>query len=121
MPAVRIAFERLLHHECQAIKTPAHVGVAGRQPHSRAARDRDHRRRLPFESAFISAATVAASTAPVIRIRPPVGNSISITPVVSGAGGGDSTPGSDKTATGGNADGDAGRPSTCPPRKNITL
>src|SRR5436190_9517973 len=80
MPAVRIALERLLYHQCQAIKALAHVGVAGRQPDPRAARDRDHRRRLPFASAFISADTVAASTAPVIRIRPPPANSISITP-----------------------------------------
>src|SRR5437660_138517 len=116
MPAVRIAFERLLHHECQAIKTPAHVGVAGRQPDPRAARDRDHRRRLPFESAFISADTVDASTAPVIRIRPPPANSISITPAVSGIGG--ATPGSRNTATGENAGGGAGRHNSCRQRNN---
>jgi hypothetical protein len=57
--------------------------MAGRQPNPRAARHRDHRRRLPFASAFISAATVGASTGPVIRIRPPVANSISITPALS--------------------------------------
>src|SRR3954465_7251861 len=84
MPAVRVVPQRLLHHECQAIKTFAHVGVAARQPDPGAARDRDHRRRFPLESAFISADTVEASTAPVIRIRPPPANSISITPMVSG-------------------------------------
>jgi hypothetical protein len=61
--------------------------MAGRQPNPRAARHRDHRRRLPFTSAFISAATVSTSTAPVIRIRPPVANSISITPALSATGG----------------------------------
>src|SRR5438552_12657842 len=84
MLAVRIALERLLHHQRQAIKTLAHVGVAGRQPDPRAARDRDHRRRLPFASAFINADTVEPSTGPVIRIRPPPANSISITPARSG-------------------------------------
>jgi hypothetical protein len=43
-----------------------------------AARDRDHRSRLLFAEAFISVATVEASTGPVIRIQPPVANSISI-------------------------------------------
>jgi hypothetical protein len=42
--------------------------VAGRKPNSRIARHRDHRRRLPFANAFISAVTAGASTAPVIRI-----------------------------------------------------
>jgi hypothetical protein len=32
--------------------------MSSRQPHARAARDRDHRRRLPFANAFISAVTV---------------------------------------------------------------
>src|SRR5579863_4907838 len=84
--AVRIMPQCLLHHQGQAIKSLAHVGVAGCQPNSRTARDRDHRRRLPFASAFISAATVGASTAPVIRIRPPAANSISITPARSATG-----------------------------------
>src|ERR1700733_7243687 len=84
MSAMRIAPQRLLDHQRQAIKTLAHVGVAGRQPNPRAARHRNHRRRLPFASAFISADTVQASTAPVIRIRPPPANSISITPARSG-------------------------------------
>src|SRR6266567_2989164 len=86
MATVRIALERLLHQQRQAIKTLTHVGMAARQPNSRASRDRDHRRRLLFASALISADTVDASTAPVIRIRPPVANSISITPALSMAG-----------------------------------
>jgi len=50
------------------------------------ARIEEHRRRLLFASAFISADTVNASTGPVIRIRPPVANSISITSALSGKG-----------------------------------
>jgi hypothetical protein len=59
------------------------MGMAGRQPDPRAARHRDHRRRLRFANAFIGAVTFGASTAPVIRIHPPVANSISITPALS--------------------------------------
>src|SRR5438067_4502302 len=99
MPAVWVALEGLLDQERQAIKTLAHVGVAGRQPDPRAARDRDHRRRLLLASTFISADTVRASTGPVIRIRPPVASSISITPARS-AGGTDTAPDSGVTATG---------------------
>jgi hypothetical protein len=73
---------------------------------------------LPFDSAFISADTVEASTAPVIRIRPPPTNSISITPAVAGEASGDATSGSGKTATGENARGDAGRHSSCRQRNN---
>src|SRR6185295_14272248 len=65
MPAMRIEFERLLHQQCQPIKTLAHIRVASRQPDPRAAGDRDHRRRLPFARACISAVTVRASTGPV--------------------------------------------------------
>jgi hypothetical protein len=80
LPAMRIALQLLLHHQGQAIKAFAHVSVTGCQPHLDATRDRDHRCRLFFVSALISADTVEASTAPVIRIRPPAANSISITP-----------------------------------------
>ena len=62
---------------------------------------RDHRRRLPFANAFISAVTVGASTAPVIRIRPPVANSISITPALSATGATDAASGSGVIATAG--------------------
>src|SRR5262249_51346706 len=87
MPAMRIAPERLLHQQRQAIKSLAHIGMTGRQPDPRAARDRNHRARSPFASAFISADTVRASTGPVIRIRPPVATSISIVPAGSGTAG----------------------------------
>jgi hypothetical protein len=51
-------------------------------------------------------------------IRPPPANSISITPPVSGKGGGDPTPGSGNIATGENAGGDADRHSSCRQRNN---
>src|SRR5712691_8340266 len=104
MPAVRIALERLLHRQRQAVEAAPHVGMAARQPNSRASRDRDHRRRLLFASAFISADTVDALTGPVIRIRPPVANSSSMTPARSGDGV-DTVPGSGVIATGLNAAG----------------
>src|SRR5262249_40144222 len=102
MPAMRVALELLLHQQRQAIKPLAHIGVAGRQPNPRARRERNHRRRLLFASALISADTVAASTAPVIRIRPPVANSISTVPARSGAATGEGraiVPGSAAIAT----------------------
>src|SRR6266567_791955 len=84
--AVRIALELLLDQQRQAVEALTHVRVAGRKPNPRAAREPDHRRRLPFASAFISADTVEASTDPEIRIRPPVANSISMMPALSGGG-----------------------------------
>src|SRR5215472_723576 len=80
MASVRIALERLLHQQRQAVEALAHVGVAGCQPHPRASRQRDHRRRpLPAIVAIV-VVSVAASTAPVIRIRDPFANSTSIRP-----------------------------------------
>src|SRR6266540_5287629 len=100
MPAVRIALERLLNQKSQAIKTLAHVGVAGRQPYLRAARGRYHRRRrLACASAVTIALTVEASAAPQIRIRVPVANSISMTPAATGV---DIAPASGAIATGAN-------------------
>src|SRR5262245_54188157 len=86
----------------------AHIGVASRQPNTRSGRERNHRRRLPFDSALISADTVAASTEPLIRIRPPLANSISTVPARSddGSGGGRAAiAGSGAIATGWNAAG----------------
>src|SRR5436305_13940694 len=88
MPPVRVTLECLLHQQRQAIKPLAHVGVASRQPNPGMARSRDHRRRLLFAIAFISADTVEASTDPDIRIRPPPANSISITTALSISTGG---------------------------------
>jgi hypothetical protein len=78
MPVVRIALERLLHQHRQAVEPLAHVGMTGRQPYLGAARNRDHRRSLVFSSPSITAETSEASTGPLILIRPPAANSISI-------------------------------------------
>src|SRR5215212_7903635 len=120
MPVVWITLEHLLHQQRQPIKTLAHISVAGRQPNSRAARDRDHRCRLLFDNALISAATVRASTAPVIRMRPPLASSTSITPAFS-AGGEDDAPGSGVTATGLNAAGSCARLQSCWRQQNNWL
>ena len=105
---------------CQAIKAFAHVGVAGCQPDPRAAWGRDHRRRLPFASAFISADTVEASTDPEIRIRPPPANSISIRPVGSDKTGA-AVPNSGVTATGLNTAGTCAGSQSCRRQRNNWL
>src|SRR5208282_275540 len=120
MPAVRIMFEYLLYQQRQAIKAFAHVGMAGGQPNPRAARGWDHRRRLPFASAFIRTDTVEASTGPEIRIRPPLANSISMTPVLSGDGEG-AAPVSAGTATGWNTAGICTRSQSCWRQRNNWL
>src|SRR5208283_5097413 len=112
--------EHLLHQQCQAIKALAHIGMAGRQPNPCAAWGRDHRRRLPFASAFIRADTVEASTDPEIRIRPPRANSISMTPVLSGDGEG-AAPVSAGTATGWNTAGICTRSQSCWRQRNNWL
>src|SRR5580692_7168633 len=78
-------------------------------------------RRLPFASAFISAVTVGASTVPVIRIRPPVANSISITPALSATAGADAASGSGVIATGLNAAGTWARSHSCWRQRNNWL
>jgi hypothetical protein len=85
--------------------------MAGRQLNPRATRDQDHRRRFTFESAFFSEETIAESTGPVSRIRPPAANSISTTPAGED-GRGDAGAGSGKTATAENGD-RHGRQSCC--------
>jgi hypothetical protein len=122
MATVRIVLERLLHLQRQTVEAAPHVGVASRQPNSRAIRGRDHRRhRLVFASALISADTVEASTGPVIRIRPPVPKSSSMMPPVTGERSGNAAPGSGKTATGENDGAAAGRHSSCRQRNNWLL
>src|SRR3954469_12629565 len=121
MPAMGITPQRPLNHERQAIEAPAHVGVAGRQPDPRPIRHRDHRRYLTFASAFISAVTVGAATAPVIRIRPPAANSISITPALSATGGPKADSGSGVMATGLNAAGTWDRSQSCWRQRNNWL
>jgi hypothetical protein len=74
-----------------------------------------------FTGAFISAVTVGASTVPVIRIRPPVANSISITPALSATAGADAASGSGVIATGLNAAGTWVRSHSCWRQRNNWL
>ena len=71
---MRIAPERLLDLQRQAVHAAPHVGAADRQPHPHAGRDRDHRR----VSALTTAAANAAETEPGIRTRTLPVNSTSI-------------------------------------------
>src|SRR6476659_5688278 len=84
--AVRVALEDFQHHQGQRVHAATHIGVAGRNPHPYGGRNGDHRSR-PSASAATAAFSVAASTAPVIRIRTPTANSISIDPLRAGATG----------------------------------
>jgi hypothetical protein len=78
--SMRIALQRLLHLEGQAIHAAAHVGMARRDPHPHIRRNRNHRR----GRAFITVATRSGSTAPEIRKRRPRPNSNSISGIVAG-------------------------------------
>ena len=118
MPATGVAPQHLLDLERQPVHAFAHVGVAGGQPHPRPARKRDHRP----TSARNAAPTVAGSTVPEIRTRPPRGSSISIDPgpgdvggpdgATSSAGGGKAAGAIVTAAKPGAAGADAGRPAT---------
>src|SRR5713101_4065069 len=77
--AMRITLERFLNRQGQRVHAATHVGMACRDPYPHSRSDRDHRRR-PSASTATAAVTALASTAPVIRIRAPVANSISIVP-----------------------------------------
>ena len=82
---MRIAFQALLNRKCQALHAAAHVGVAGGDPHSDAARDRDHRRLRSSRTRRSASASTSRST----RTRQPP-TSISIIPaLLRCAGGGD--------------------------------
>src|SRR5262249_21973013 len=70
VPVVRIALERLLNQQCQALVTLPHIGVPGRQPNARAARKLDHCRRSRTSMTRASAA-VEPPVATIER-RPPV-------------------------------------------------
>ena len=80
MAIVRIALERLLHQQRQAIEALAHVRMAGRQPNLHATRHRDHRRCSAFARTVITALTSDASAGPVLLTREPFANSTSIVP-----------------------------------------
>lgn len=98
--AVRVSFEGFLHQQAQRVHAATHIGVAGRNPHPHARRNGDHGRR-PSASAATAAFSVAASTVPVIRIRTPAANSISIDPpLLAGATGQGAGPDSATTITG---------------------
>ena len=71
---MRVVLQRLLHHQRKAIKSLAHVGVAGRQPHPDARRNRDNRR----DSALTTRASDDASTSAPTTIRSPPMSTISI-------------------------------------------
>src|SRR5437764_1379915 len=73
--AQRVAMQDLLNLQRQGRKALPHVGIAGREPYPHAGRQRDHRGR-PSVSDATTALSLAASTAPVIRIRAPAANSI---------------------------------------------
>src|SRR3954466_15102001 len=76
MTAVRIAPERLLDEQGQAVEALAHVRVPRREPHPHAGRNRDHER--------VRTAMTRASAAPFTSLstitRHPPASTISITP-----------------------------------------
>src|SRR4051812_20641958 len=106
MAAVRITPERLLHEQGQTIEALAHVRVPRREPHPHAGRNRDHRRPATIPS---TATTVARSTGPAIRTRPPAHSTSTTPPRLSSGGrgvsaGAGSTSGTKAGAGGGSAD-----------------
>ncbi|MCP3477825.1 IS4 family transposase (plasmid) [Bradyrhizobium sp. CCGUVB1N3] len=76
MTAERIFVQHLLHLERQRRKASAHVRVACREPHSRARRNRDHRR----TKASRTRRSASPSTSPSTRMRCPLPRSISMMP-----------------------------------------
>src|SRR4051812_15850081 len=88
MAAVRITPERLLHEQGQTIEALAHVRVPRREPHAHTGRNRDHRRPATIPS---TATTVARSTGPAIRTRPPAHSTSTTPPRLSSGGPGVST------------------------------
>src|SRR3954469_14283845 len=88
MAGVRITPERLLHEQGQTIEALAHVRVPRREPHAHTGRNRDHRRPARMPS---TATTVARSTGPAIRTRPPAHSTSTTPPRLSSGGHGVST------------------------------
>lgn len=80
---MRVALESFLHQQRQRVHAAPHVGVASRNSHPHARSNGDHHR-CPSASAATAAFSIAASTVPVIRIRAPAANSISIAPLLAG-------------------------------------
>jgi hypothetical protein len=73
---MRIALQRLLHLDRQAVHAAPHIGVPDRQPDPHARRNRDHRR----DSAFTTAAANSAGIDPGIRTTIFPANSTSMYP-----------------------------------------
>src|SRR4029450_13541531 len=97
--AVRVAPKGFLHKQGHRVHAATHIGVTGRNPHPYAGRNGDHRGR-PSASAATAAFSIAASTVPVIRIRAPAANSISIAPLLAGPTGPGVAPKSGTTLAG---------------------
>jgi hypothetical protein len=72
---MRVALQRLLNLDRQAVHPAPHIGVTDRQPNSHARGDRDHRR----DNAFITAAASSAGIELGIRTMILPANSSSIT------------------------------------------
>src|SRR5450631_4305609 len=85
---VRIALQRLLHLQGEAIHATAHVGMACRNPDPHTGGNGNHRRGM----LFITAAARLGSTAPEIRKRMPRPNSSSIRGMAAGAVSGAGSP-----------------------------
>src|SRR5262252_8083265 len=75
---MRIAAQHLLYLQRQPVHPLPHIGPADRQPHSYAARNRDHRR----ASTSRTRSSAAASTSRSTRTRCPLSSLISISPAV---------------------------------------
>jgi|SRR5258708_1150472 len=81
-PAHGVALEHFLHAQSQARKATPHVGMARRQPHSHARRDRDHR---SVSSPRMIRSKTATSTLPSTITRRPFAVTTSRVPVAAGA------------------------------------
>ena len=77
MPAMRVALERLLNQQRQALVALPHIRVAGRQPNPCTARERNHGRR---SRTSITRASTVASTPWSMITRCPRVSTISIRP-----------------------------------------
>src|SRR5580704_1571491 len=60
--SVRVALERLLHQQCQALHPAPHVGMAGSNPHPNPGWKRDHRAANALMTALASSAGAVAAT-----------------------------------------------------------
>src|SRR6202035_2570623 len=99
MTVVRIALQRLLHQQCQTVKTFADVRMSGRQPHLHTRRDEYHYPRPSNASAKITAR--AGATPSGRRSTRPLRSTTSITgPTPMAVRGGTTAPSTEAIATG---------------------